>query len=183
MPSYTTTTTIYTCQRKRAGAVRIAEQLKAAGCRIDAIGMQAHWGLDFPTTTEVRDSIRAYAKATGAVMITEMDIDVLPRPGREFGADVARQSAALPRLDPYTEGLPDEVQAELAKRYAGFFEVFVEHRDVIKRVTFWGLDDGRSWHNGWPIKGRTAHSLLFDRSLSPKPAFHAVIDAAATSKP
>ena len=58
------------------------------------------------------------------------------------------------------------------------FAVFVKHRDVIERVTFWGVTDGVSWQNNWPIPGRTAYPLLFDRQGQPKPAFTAVVQAA-----
>ncbi|MCH5684884.1 endo-1,4-beta-xylanase [Niabella sp. W65] len=38
-----------------------------------------------------------------------------------------------------------------------------------------GVHDGQSWLNGWPIRGRTNHPLLFDRQGKPKPAFYSVI--------
>ena len=52
---------------------------------------------------------------------------------------------------------------------------------MIGRVTFWGLHDGQSWKNGFPVKGRTNHPLLFDRRLKPKPALEAVIQVPAAS--
>jgi endo-1,4-beta-xylanase len=54
------------------------------------------------------------------------------------------------------------------------FETFIRHRSV-KRVTFWGLDDGKSWLNTWPGK-RTNHPLLFDRDRRPKQCFWRVLD-------
>jgi endo-1,4-beta-xylanase len=42
-------------------------------------------------------------------------------------------------------------------------------------VTFWGVTDGDSWKNNWPVFGRTDYPLLFDRAGQPKPAFDAVI--------
>jgi endo-1,4-beta-xylanase len=79
------------------------------------------------------------------------------------------------KLNPYTNGLPDAVQQELAKRYADLFTVFVKHHDSVSRVTFWGVTDGDSWLNGWPVRGRTAYPLLFNRDGKPKPAFNAVL--------
>ena len=38
--------------------------------------------------------------------------------------------------------------------------------DVIDRVTFWGVGDGDSWLNNWPVPGRTSYPLLFDRAGS-----------------
>jgi endo-1,4-beta-xylanase len=75
--------------------------------------------------------------------------------------------------------LPESIQQALAKRYADLFGVFVRHRDVIERVTFWGVTDGDSWLNGWPVRGRTSYPLLFDRNGQPKPAFAAVIRTAS----
>lgn len=75
-------------------------------------------------------------------------------------------------MNPYTKGLPDEVQKKLAQRYADLFGVYLRHRKSITRVTFWGLDDGQSWLNGFLIRGRTNHPLLIDR---PKPAFFTLL--------
>ena len=90
-------------------------------------------------------------------------------------ADIKLQLAQDPKLDPYKDGLPDEVQKQLAKRYADIFAVFLKHSDKIKRVTFWGPTDQYSWLNSWPIRGRTNYPLLFDRQGKAKAAFHAII--------
>nr|WP_316930159.1 endo-1,4-beta-xylanase [Tamlana nanhaiensis] len=50
-----------------------------------------------------------------------------------------------------------------------------KHKDKINRVTFWGLNDGNSWKNDWPINGRTDYPLLFDRENQPKQAFDSII--------
>jgi endo-1,4-beta-xylanase len=105
-------------------------------------------------------------------MITEMDIDPLPR--RQGGADVAAREAGQ---DPYKDGLPPDVQQALAARYAELFKVLRKYPDLVTRVTLWGVHDGNSWLNDWPVRGRTNHPLLFDRQLQPKPAFQAVIEA------
>ena len=112
-------------------------------------------------------------------MITEMDIDVLPR-GRGVGADVGateRQGS-----DPYKTGLPDELQRKLADRYRALFTMFKRHPEVT-RVTLWGVGDGDSWLNNFPVRGRTNHPLLWDRQLQPKPAFKAVIEALQSAAP
>jgi endo-1,4-beta-xylanase len=54
--------------------------------------------------------------------------------------------------------------------------LFLKYKDNISRVTFWGVNDGQSWLNGFPVRGRTNYPLLFDRQFKPKPAFYAVID-------
>jgi len=67
------------------------------------------------------------------------------------------------------------MQKKLAKRYKEFFSIFHKHADKFSRVTFWGVQDGNSWRNYWPVKGRSDYPLLFDRNCRPKPAFDAVI--------
>jgi endo-1,4-beta-xylanase len=112
------------------------------------------------------------------VAITELDIDVLPRPNLGATADINLKLAADPALNPYVNGLPEAVQQQLTARYAEVFAICLKHRDVVNRVTLWGVTDADSWHNGWPIPGRTAYSLLFDRAGNPKPAVEAIIKVA-----
>ena len=168
---------------KRAGAVAIVKRLKAAGLRIDAVGIQGHVGLVHPEVKEQEAAILAFHKAGVKSMITEMDVDVLPGTKNWGDADIRRQEAADPAFNPYPDSLPPKVQAELASRYADFFRMYSRHHDKVIRVTLWGLNDGNSWLNNFPIKGRTNHPLLFDRAYQPKPALHAVIEALRATPP
>lgn len=166
---------------KRAGIVRLVKMLQAAGLRIDGVGMQGHWGIDSPSIAEIEQTIDTFAALGVKVMITELDIDVLPRPeatdklDADRHVDLPQDPVIRRRLDPYADGLPADVQQRLGTRYAELFALFQRKRDVIDRVTFWGLHDGQSWKNGFPVKGRTNHPLLFDRQLQPKPALDAVL--------
>ena len=108
-------------------------------------------------------------------MITELDVDVLPRAVRQTGADVRLSAAARPELNPWPDTLPDSVQQALARRYADLFRVYYRHRGEISRVTFWGVTDRTSWKNNWPVPGRTNYPLLFGRDGRPKPALAAVL--------
>jgi endo-1,4-beta-xylanase len=99
-----------------------------------------------------------------------------------MSADINKNYAADPKLNPFADGFPAAEQAELAERYADIFAVFMKHRRSISRVTFWGVADGGSWLNNWPVKGRTNYPLLFDRSFQPKPAFDVVLKAPALKK-
>ncbi|MEM9329197.1 MAG: endo-1,4-beta-xylanase [Bacteroidota bacterium] len=80
-----------------------------------------------------------------------------------------------PELDPYVDGLPDDVNQRHAKRYEDLFALFLKHRDKITRVTFWGVHDGHSWKNNWPARGRTNYCLIFDRNQEPKLAYEAIM--------
>lgn len=163
---------------KRDGAIRLVKNLQDKGIKVDGIGMQGHWGLENPSIAQIEESIVAFSKL-GKVMITELDIDVLPNPSNRNGADIDATFEFDEKYNVYTQGLPDEVQQKLAKRYADIFALFHKHRDKISRVTFWGVTDSDSWLNNWPIKGRTSYPLLFDRNYQPKPALEAVVNSIA----
>ena len=160
---------------KRDGAVRLVKSLLDKGIKVDGIGMQGHYGIDYPSVEQIEESILAFAALGVKVMITELDIDLLPNPTNRQGADVEERFDAMEGYDPYKEGLPDSVDQKLSQRYADLFELFHKHRDKISRVTFWGLADHHSWLNGWTMPGRTNYPLLFDRDYQPKNAFDAVI--------
>jgi endo-1,4-beta-xylanase len=149
---------------KRAGVIRLVKDLQARGLRIDGIGDQGHWRLDTPAIAEIDESMSDLHRSTGLkVMLTELDINLLPTVARDADPALA---------NPYASGLPDEHQQALARRYADIFRVVLSHREWISRVTFWGLSDGDSWLN----RGRANYPLLWDRARQPKPAFQAVID-------
>ncbi len=163
-------------QDHRDGVVKLVTDLKGQGLRVDGIGMQGHWGLDYPPLNEIEDSIQAYASVGVKVMITEMEITVLPSAWNDRGADITQNYELQEKLNPYADGLPEAMEAKLADRYAEFFGLFVKHADAISRVTFWGVQDGNSWRNYWPVKGRTDYPLVFDRQCKPKPAFDAIVE-------
>ena len=163
---------------KRNGAIALIKQLQAAGVHLTAIGLQEHDRLDWPKTNQVAETISGFAALGLKVMITELDVDVLPAATGSNGAEVSMNVAMQAELNPYTNGLPDSVQQKLAQRYADLFSVFVRHHDSITRVTFWGVTDADSWLNNWPVRGRTSYPLLFGRDFQPKPAFNAVIATA-----
>jgi endo-1,4-beta-xylanase len=164
---------------KRDGAVTLVRQLLAAGVPVAGVGMQGHDGMDWPTVAQEDSAITAFAALGVKVMITELDVDVLPRAVRQTGADVRLTAAARPELNPWPDSLPDSVQQALARRYADLFGVLLRHRGEVSRVTFWGVTDRDSWKNNWPVPGRTNYPLLFDRRGRPKPAFNAVLAVAS----
>jgi len=167
--------------KKRAGAIALIKKIQAAGVRIDGVGIQGHWHLNKVPLKEIEESILEYSALGLKVMFTELDIEVLPRNFQ--GADVNQRSNGNSSANnPYVNGLPDSVQQQLANDYANLFRLFLKYKDKVARITFWGVNDGQSWLNGWPIPGRTNYPLLFDREYKPKPAFYKVIEAKSKSK-
>ena len=163
---------------KRTKAVRLIRQLKAEKAPIQGIGIQGHWELDHIPFKDIEESILAFDAEGLKVMITELDIDVVKRKTSGGDAGAKEQQGS----DPYSDGLPPEIQQRLADQYAKLFALFLKHSDKIARITFWGLHDGKSWLNNWPSK-RTNHPLLWDRAVQPKPALAAVLAVAAAAPP
>ena len=156
-------------------AIVVANKIKDKGIRIDGIGLQAHWGLDYPTIDEIEQSIIKIYEAGYKVHFTELDIDVLPNLWEIEGADLSDNFKSNDELNPYRKHLPDSISNLLANRYSEIFDLFVKHSNKIERVTFWGLSDGHSWKNDWPAKGRTNYPLLFDKENEPKEAYHDIL--------
>ncbi len=161
---------------KRAGTIRLIQKIQDAGVRIDGVGIQGHWHAGKVPLKEIEDSILEYAALGIRVMFTELDLEVLPR--NFTGAEISAQMnySGDPSLNPYVSGLPDSVQNQLASDYEALFKLFLKHKDKVSRVTFWGVNDGQSWLNDWPLPGRTNYPLLFDRKYQPKPAYYKVIE-------
>jgi endo-1,4-beta-xylanase len=163
--------------RKRAGAIELVKRIQAAGVRIDGIGIQGHWHMGRVPFREIEQSIDAFSKLGIKVMVTELDISVLPSPLRNNTADISAMAAAgAVNTNPYRSGLPDSVSDQLAADYAALFKLFIRHKEQISRITFWGAGDAVSWLNDWPVRGRTDYPLLFDRNWAPKKDFYSVID-------
>lgn len=161
--------------KKREGVLKLVKSVKAQGGKIDGVGIQGHWRLESPSLEEIEKSILAYSKLGLKVAFTELDITVLPNPWHLQGADVNQNFESSAKMNPYPKTLPDSIQIKLAERYASIFKLFLKHKDKISRVTFWGVHDGQSWLNDWPIKGRTNYPLLFDTNLKPKKAYNSVM--------
>jgi endo-1,4-beta-xylanase len=157
--------------QKLPKTLKLIHQLQQRKVRLDSVGIQGHWLLDYPGAEMIDAGIDAIGKTGVKVMITELDVDVLPR---KSGADLSE--AEKTGANPYQAGIPADVLQQEARRYADLFRVFKKHRDVITRVTFWGVDDAQSWLNDYPVKGRTNYPLLFDRQLNAKPALRAIVD-------
>ena len=86
-------------------------------------------------------------------------------------ADIATRFDYTPERDPYIKGMTKERNDQLSARYESLFKLFIKHKDKIDRVTLWGISDDMTWLNDFPIKGRTNHPLLFDRTHQPKDVY------------
>lgn len=159
---------------KREKMLRLITSLQAKKVPLHAIGLQGHYEIDRIPLKEIEDTIIEVKKLGLKVVVSELDIDVVPR-GR-WWADGGKYREEMASLNPYKDGCPADVLQRQADQYAALFAIFNKHSDSILRVSFWNLHDGDSWLNYFPWN-RVNHPLLFDRDQKPKPAFHAVIKA------
>jgi endo-1,4-beta-xylanase len=163
---------------KRDAVVKLVRDFQAKGVRIDAIGSQGHFRLDFPSLESIEASLNAFAATGVEVLVSEMDVDVLPPANQNQGADLSVNAQLSAQLNPYTECLPSSIAEQAATRWGALFALFRRHADQLHSVTLWGVSDLTSWLNNWPVNGRTNYALLFDRQLQPKQSWQKVIEAA-----
>lgn len=165
---------------RRNGVVKLIRSLKEKGLRIDAVGMQGHMGMDYPEIEEFEKSMLAFAAEGVKVMITEWDMSALPTARQS--ANITDTIAFRKSLNPYTETLPDSVSQAWNARMKQFFNLFEKHADIVTRVTAWGVTDGDSWKNDFPMKGRHDYPLLFDRNYQPKAFVTELIEESKNQK-
>ena len=154
---------------KREAVCQLVRQLKTKGIRIDAVGMQSHNGYNSPDYSDYEKSIEAFAAEGVKVMLTELDMNMLPNPKDFNGAEISQNFKLMEQYNPYVKGLDKKAQKLFNQRYLDLFRIVERHKDVISRVTFWGVNDGHTWLNDWPVKGRTNYPMLFDRDYQAKP--------------
>jgi endo-1,4-beta-xylanase len=150
---------------KRRKLITLIKSLQEQKVPVHAIGSQAH--LNVSASFESMDQTLTELKTLGLpIHITELDVNGAASGQRNTGANIADNASTT------TGGLVNDADRRLAEAYAGVFRAFIKHKDAVKMVTFWGVNDGVSWR----AQGRP---LLFDANNSPKPAFDAVIAEAS----
>jgi endo-1,4-beta-xylanase len=159
---------------KREKQIRLLRSLREKEVPVHAVGLQGHYEIDRVPFKDIEDTLVAMRQLGVKVVVSELDIDVIPR--SRWWAENGKHRDELARLDPYRDGCPPDVLKRQAEQYGRLFEIFRRHADTIARVSFWDLHDGQSWLNDFPWK-RVNHPLLFDRAGKPKPAFSAVTSA------
>jgi endo-1,4-beta-xylanase len=162
---------------RRDAVIRFVESMNNKGIPVHGIGLQGHFRVDYPAQLDSIDTaIERFGRLNVDVAITELDVSVLPWPGeKRGGADIMDRHAFEEQMNPYAEGLSADAQAAFDERYLALFRIFIKHREVLTRVTFWGINDSVSWRNDWPMTGRTDYPLLIDRNNRLKPVWADII--------
>jgi len=149
---------------KRHKLLKLVKSLQDQKVPIHAIGSQAH--VNVSTTFETMDqSLTEIASLGLPIHITELDVNTAARGQRGTGADIGANSDAT------RGGKVSDADKRLADGYEGIFRALLKHRESVKMVTFWGVNDAVSWR-------RFGTPLLFDGDNKPKPSFDAVIRVA-----
>ncbi|TID02792.1 Endo-1,4-beta-xylanase 5 [Colletotrichum higginsianum] len=133
---------------KTDGAIGIVRDLKAAGARIDGVGLQGHFEVGKAPSREALARVMGRFTDLGLeVALTELDVRHAALPASE---DAARQQAS---------------------DYAGVVGACVDTAGCVG-VVVWGFSDKYSWI---PATFRGAgDACLFDVDMQPKPAYAAV---------
>jgi len=144
-------------------ACTVLKELLDAGVPIDIVGLQGHWSNDI-TGEMLQTAIDRITKLGLKIQVTELDVTTYT----SYHGEGAKHQ--VQETQPYTK----EVEDNLAESYKRFFEVLHKNAGKVTSVTFWGLDDGRTWLNGFPVRGRSDYPLLFDKELKPKKAYYSI---------
>jgi endo-1,4-beta-xylanase len=163
---------------RRDSVISLITELKQQGVKIDGIGLQGHYTMTHPLVKDYDKALEMYSKLGLKLMITEMDLTVLPWPTEKEGADISLTAEYQEKMNPYPNGMPDSASLAWSQRCKKFFDLYIKYQENISRVTMWGIHDDQSWRNNWPIKGRKDYPLLFDRNLEPKKVVSEIIEDA-----
>lgn len=146
--------------RKRQDMYNLIKELKQKKVPIDAVGLQMHVSINYPSIQEIRETINLFSSLGVKVLITELDVSIYDNPGEP------------------KKPITDEILLKQARRYKELFDLFKEaaNKKQLDMVVVWGLTDDGSWLNNFPVPGRTNAPLLFDKQLKAKPAFWAIVD-------
>lgn len=155
--------------KKREGIIALLKEIKenegapGEGTRITAMGMQGHYNVASPSSSDVEASAKAYGEIVGNVQITEWDMTA---------------------SDAYDSSDPESVEDEYEKQrkeynllYYGLQSAQNSGKVKITGLTFWGTVDKYSWLQfrsnvgGGNKSGQSQCPLLFDGNYEPKPCF------------
>ena len=150
---------------KRHKLITLIKSLQAQHVPVMAIGSQTHVSVSGPSFEQEDETLTDLEQLGLPIHITELDVNSAEAGQGDSGADVANNAATT------QGGLVENANRLQADQYANLFRVFLKHRNSVKVVTLWGVNDGVSWR----APGRP---LLFDTNDKPKPAFYAVIEEA-----
>jgi GH35 family endo-1,4-beta-xylanase len=152
---------------KHDSSMVLLKRLLKDGAPVHAVGIQGHWRSGRVPFEDIDKAIADYASLGLEVSISELDVTIRGASGGQFGGDSGQGFGRGGIRNPTSPSAADlKAQSE---DYARLFAIFKKHEAVVERVTFWGLNDRRTWRFG-------QHPLLFDANNNPKPAYAAIVN-------
>lgn len=123
------------------------------------IGMQSHLDITYPTYDSYKEAFDKFVAAGFDIQVTELDITMT---GYENGKDATKE----------------KMLAQQAEFYKKLMQLYVDNKDSVSAVVFWGLSDQSSWR-------KEAHPCLFgDKGIyDVKDAYKAILDVAGAKLP
>jgi endo-1,4-beta-xylanase len=138
---------------------RLVQYLKSNNAPLDGVGFQAHIKWDWPEVSDISAAIDRFAGLSLKTQVTELDMSLF-----------SNNEGSVKTL---SNDVRDSRLAIQAQKYRALFDMFTDKYNAGKltMVLVWGLADGASWLNNYPLSGRTDYPLLFDRNYEPKDVF------------
>ena len=133
---------------------------------IEGIGMQEHHNLGV-SASSIRTTLNLFKDIGVKVAVSE--IDVL---GYQSYSDI--NSAGGQGANKHTSSnVTNNQLLTQAQRYKEYMAVYMEFKDIIERISIWGVTDNSSWRSsGLP--------LLFDPNGKAKPAYYKFVEGIPT---
>jgi endo-1,4-beta-xylanase len=153
---------------KRKKCIALVKQLQEQKIPIGAIGTQTHINVGV-TFAQIDQELTELETLGLPIHVTELDMNTSQGGQRARGGDVTAVGEAT------SGGTISDADRRQSEAYANLFKALVKHKNSVKVVTFWGINDGVTWL-------RNAKPLLFDADDKAKPCFDAVIKVATEAK-
>ncbi len=135
---------------KRKATIRLFNNLRKRGVKIDGIGLQTHISIQYPASSQIADALQDIAANNYKVHISEMDISINPN-NKDIGSkekNFEQQAHKLGEIVLHYKQLPKHLQ------YG---------------ITFWGISDANTWIRSF--YNREDYPLLYDDNYTAKPMY------------
>lgn len=156
--------------KKRNGILALLQSVKekegapGEGTRISGMGMQGHYNMEGPSSSDIEYSIKEYARIVGEVQLTELDLRASDSYTGTEESKKEEYEAQRKRYNMIYYGIKSAVNTGEEVNFGG--------------ITFWGTVDHYSWLQsrsdvgGGNTTGLPCCPLLFDENYQPKPCFY-----------
>jgi len=133
---------------------------------IEGIGMQEHHNLGV-SAGSIEGSITKFKELGVELAVSELDILAYNSYG-DYTSGIRGNGGNTGTNYNHLSTVTNQQLITLAGKYNEYMKLYIKHKDVIKRVSLWGITDDTSWRSG-------GLPLLFDHAGNAKPAYYSFI--------